>query len=249
MGADANRQGVSEVTVQHGMVRAMGTVSLATLASRLLGFLRDVVIAHAFGAGLTTDAFFVAFRIPNLFRRLLAEGALSAALIPVFTEFLTLRSRDEFNRMFRSIAGVFLVALCAVTVLGVLLAPWLVRLLAPGFTADAEQAGLASSLTRVMFPYLILVGLATLAMGVLNAHRRFFTSALGPAALNIGMISAVFVLAPRFETPIVGLAVGVLAGGLGQFLIQVPELRSLGAPLAPSAEFSHPAVRRVVRLL
>ncbi|MFQ5896627.1 MAG: murein biosynthesis integral membrane protein MurJ [Candidatus Methylomirabilia bacterium] len=248
-GADPDDQGLPELAVQHGVVKAMGTVSLATLVSRLLGFLRDVVVAQAFGASSITDAFFVAFRIPNLFRRLLAEGALSAALIPVFTEFLTVRPREEFNRMFRSVAGVFLAALCAVTVVGVLLAPWLVRLLAPGFTADAEQAGLASSLTRVMFPYLILVGLATLAMGVLNAHRRFFTSALGPAVLNVGMISAVLLLAPRIETPILGLAVGVLAGGLGQFLIQLPELRSVGVPLAPSAEFSHPAVRRVVRLL
>lgn len=248
-GAGADDNGLPEASAEFGLVRVAGVIGAATLASRLLGFLRDVVVAYAFGAGPITDAFFVAFRVPNLLRRLLAEGALSTAFIPVFTEFLTLRSREEFNRMLRSVAGALLLALLSVTLVGILLAPWIVRVMAPGFAADPEQAGLATWLTRLLFPYLILVGLAALAMGVLNAHRRFFTGALAPAVLNLGMIVSVLALAPLGEVPIQSLAVGVLAGGLGQLLIQIPELRRLGVPLAPSAEVSHPAVRRIARLL
>jgi len=235
--------------VEAGVVRAMGSIGLATLTSRILGFVRDVVVARAFGAGLLTDAFFVAFRIPNLFRRLLAEGALSTAFIPVFTDYLATRPRAEFNRMLRAVAGGLLLTLCAVSAVGALLAPWLVAVMAPGFSAVPEQLRLATALTRLMFPYLVVVGMAALAMGVLNAHRHFFTPALGPAVLNVGMIAAVFLLAPRLPVPVEALAVGVLLGGLGQFAIQLPEVHAAGASLRPSGEFSHPALRRIARLL
>ncbi len=241
--------GVSETAGQPGLVRAVGAIGAATFASRILGFVRDMVVARAFGAGATTDAFFVAFRIPNLLRRLLAEGALATAFIPVFTEFLATRSRQEFHRMLRSVTGALLGALCGVTLLGVLLAPWIVRVMAAGFPSDSEQGRLATLLTRLMFPYLILVGLAALGMGVLNAHHRFFTAALAPAALNLGMIGAVVLLAHRTEPPILSLALGVLAGGLGQLLIQIPELHRSGVPLLPSTEVRHPAVRRIASLL
>lgn len=246
---DPNENGEPAASVQAGVVRAVGTIGLATLTSRILGFVRDVVVARAFGAGPVTDAFFVAFRIPNVFRRLLAEGALSTAFLPVFAEYLTVRPRGEFNRMVRAVGGALLLVLSAVTLLGAWLAPWLVGVMAPGFSKVPEQLGLASTLTRLMFPYLIVVGLAALGMGVLNAHHRFFTSALGPAVLNVGMILSVLLLAPRFEVPVLALAVGVLVGGLGQFLVQLPEIRQAGVPLIPSAEFSHPALRRIARLL
>ncbi len=248
-GLEVNDDGVPETSGQPGLVRAVGVIGAATLTSRLLGFVRDVLVARAFGAGPMTDAFFVAFRIPNLLRRLLAEGALSTAFIPVFTEFLAVRSRTEFNRMLRSVTGALLAALCVVTLLGILLARWIVQVMAPGFAADPEQARLAIRLTRLMFPFLIFVGLAALAMGVLNAHRRFFTGALAPAVLNLGMIGSVLLLAPRSEVPILSLAVGVLVGGVGQLLIQIPELRQSGVPLSPSTELSHPAVRRIAALL
>ena len=231
--------------VRHGVVRAVGSIGLATLLSRILGFVRDMVVARAFGAGPVTDAFFVAFRIPNLLRRLLAEGALSTAFIPVFTSSLTQDGRAGFRRMLRAVAGATAVALCAVSVLGMLAAPWIVRVMAPGWTSDPGQIGLAADLTRFMFPYLVLVGLASLGMAALNAHHRFFTAALGPAVLNVAMILAVLVLAVRMTPPILALAVGVLVGGAGQFLVQLPELRRLGVPLWPSVEWRHPAVRAI----
>jgi putative peptidoglycan lipid II flippase len=230
---------------QHGVLRAVGVIAAATLASRVLGFVRDMVVARAFGAGPVTDAFFVAFRIPNLLRRLLAEGALSTAIIPVFTEYLERNGRAEFGRMVRAVTGVATVVLCVVSGLGMLLAPWIVRVMAPGWNADPGLIGLAGRLTSLMFPYILLVGLAALAMGALNAQHRFFTAAIGPAVLNVAMILSVLVLAGRLSPPLFSLAVGVLVGGLGQLLVQLPELGKLGVSLRPSADWSHPAVRMI----
>jgi putative peptidoglycan lipid II flippase len=235
--------------LQHGVVRAVGVIGAATLASRVLGFVRDMVVARAFGAGPVTDAFFVAYRIPNLLRRLLAEGALSTAIIPVFTESLERDGRAEFVRVVRAVTGAAVVVLCVVSGLGMLLAPWIVRAMAPGWTADPELIGLAGRLTSLLFPYLLLVGLGALAMGALNAQHRFFTAALGPAVLNVAMILSVLFLASRMSPPVLSLVVGVLVGGAGQLLVQLPELARLGVPLRPSAEWSHPAVRVIaVRL-
>jgi putative peptidoglycan lipid II flippase len=235
--------------VEGQVVRAFGSIGSATLASRVLGFVRDMIMALAFGAGPATDAFFVAFRIPNVLRRLLAEGALATAAIPVFSEYLVNRPRVEFVRMVRAVLTMTLVTLGIVTVIGVVASPVLVRVIAPGFGGDPEQLALAVLLTRVMFPYLLLVGLAALAMGVLNAEGRFFTSALGPAVLNVGIIAGVLLGASRLEPAILAVAIGVLVGGLGQMLIQLPEIRALGIPLTPSGELRHPALGRIARLL
>jgi putative peptidoglycan lipid II flippase len=235
--------------VEGQVVRALGSIGSATLASRVLGFVRDMVVALAFGAGPVTDAFFVAFRIPNILRRLLAEGALSTAVIPVFTDYFVNQPRAEFLRMLRAVFAAALVALCLTTVVGILAAPWIVGLIAPGFGAVPGQIELAVLLTRTMFPYLVLVGLAALAMGVLNTHGRFFAAALGPALLNAGIIACVLTLAPRVEPPILALAIGVLAGGVGQLAVQVPSLRRADALVTPSRDLRHPALRRVARLL
>src|SRR5438477_2877670 len=208
-----------------------------------------MVVALAFGAGPVTDAVFVAFRIPNILRRLLGEGALSTAVVPVFSEYAALRSRDELRRLLRATLGVALVVLSATTLIGMAAAPWLLRVIAPGFTADAAQEALAVQLTRVMFPYLILVGLAALAMGALNAENRFFAAALGPAASNVGMIAGVLLLARHVDPPILALALGVLMGGVGQLLVQVPDLARAGLLLGPSWEPRHPALVRMARLL
>jgi putative peptidoglycan lipid II flippase len=231
------------------VVRALGSIGAATLASRILGFLRDAVVALAFGAGPITDAFFVAFRIPNILRRLLAEGALSTAIVPVFSDYAATRSREEFVRMLRAVAGSALVVLTATSIAGVALSPWLLRGIAPGFTLDPAQESLAVLLTRVMFPYVLLVGLSALAMGALNAQGRFFAAALGPAVLNVGMIAGVVMLASRVDPPILSLAIGVLVGGVGQLAVQLPSLRACGLLAAPAWQPRHPAVVRVARLL
>jgi putative peptidoglycan lipid II flippase len=235
--------------VEQGVVSAVGVIGVATLASRILGYARDIVIAHAFGAGPVTDAFFVAFRIPNLLRRLLAEGALSTGVVPVFSATLTRDGAAAFARMVATVAGAALVVLSAVCALGIVLAPWIVTAMAPGWRADAALFNLAVLLTRVMFPYLLLVGLAALAMGALNAHHRFFTAALSPVVLNAAMIAAVLGLSGRITPAILSLAIGVLVGGLGQFLVQLPEVRRLGVPLRPAFDWSHPAVREIGRRL
>ena len=231
------------------VVGALGSIGVATLASRVLGFLRDMIVALAFGAGPVTDAFFVAFRIPNILRRLLAEGALSTAVIPVFTEYTVTRSRAELVRTLRAVLAAALLVLGVTTVAGILAAPWVVAIIAPGFADDPAQRALAVQLTRLMFPYLILVGLAAFAMGVLNSQGRFFAAALGPAILNVGMIATVLALAGRVDPPILSLAFGVLVGGVGQMLVQVPSLRRVGLLVAPSGELGHPALGRVARLL
>ena len=229
--------------VERQVIGALGTIGGATLASRVLGFVRDMVVALAFGAGPVTDAFFVAYRIPNVLRRLLAEGALSTAVIPVFTEYAAVRSREELHRLVRATLGAALATLTATTLLGIALAPWLLRAIAPGFTSDPAH------LTRVMFPYLLLVGLAALGMGALNAENRFFAGAFGPAVSNIGMIAGVLLLARHVDPPILALAIGVLAGGVGQLLVQMPDLARAGLLLDPSWEPRHPALVRMARLL
>jgi putative peptidoglycan lipid II flippase len=235
--------------VERQVVGALGSIGSATLVSRILGFVRDMVVALAFGAGPVTDAFFVAYRIPNILRRLLAEGALSTAVIPVFTEYAAVHSRDELRRLVRATLGVGLLTLVVTTLIGIAAAPWILRAIAPGFTSDAAQEALAVHLTRVMFPYLVLVGLSALAMGALNAENRFFASAVGPAVSNVGMIAGVALLAPHLDPPILALALGVLAGGVAQVIVQLPELARVGLLVTPSWEPRHPALPRIARLL
>lgn len=245
---DADGTG-SHSAIERGVVSAIGSIGAATLASRVLGYARDIVVARAFGAGPLTDAFFVAFRIPNLLRRLLAEGALSTGVVPVFSATLHTGGPAAFARTVQAVAGAGLVVLCVVCALGMILARFIVSVMAPGWRTDPALFDLAVTLTRVMFPYLLLVGLAALAMGALNAHHRFFTAALSPAVPNVTMIAAVLLLSERMTPAILALAVGVLAGGLGQFLIQLPEVRRLGVPLRPTLDWSHPAVREIGRRL
>lgn len=234
---------------EHQVVRALGSIGSATLLSRLLGYVRDMVVALAFGAGPITDAFFVAFRIPNILRRLLGEGSLAAAVIPVFSDYTVNRTRAELTRMFAVVLAAALIVLTGVSLLGVLTAPWIVQVIAPGFAADAGQWQLAALLTRVMFPYLLLMGLSTLAMAGLQSHNRFFAAALGPAVLNMGMIGGVLLLHSRVDPPILSLAIGVLVGGLAQLAVQLPGLGREGLLVTPALDMRHPVLRRIMRLL
>ena len=204
------------------LIKAAGVVGAATLSSRVLGFVRDAVIAWFFGAGFSSDAFIAAFRIPNLLRRLFAEGALSAAFIPVFTEYVVNNDQDEAFNLARSAFRMLSVILIIVTVGGILLSPWIVRLIAPGF--DPEKMTLTVTLTRLMFPYFFCIGLVALCMGILNVLGHFAAPAFAPVLLNLAIIGSVLFISPIMTTPIIGLALGVLVGGVLQLALQLPVL-------------------------
>jgi putative peptidoglycan lipid II flippase len=230
------------------VARAAGIVGSATLASRLMGYARDMVMSWAFGTGLAADAFYVAYRIPNLLRELLAEGSMSAAFIPVFTETLTKESKESARHLANAVFARLLVILAVLTLLGIIFAPFVVKTIAWGFKADLDKYATTVMLTRIMFPYLLFIGLAALAMGMLNSLRSFLTPALSPVMLNIMTISSVLLSLWFLPNPIYGVAVGVVIGGLFQFLIQVPGLRKQGMMMRPEFQPSHPGVARIGKL-
>ena len=201
------------------------------------------------GAGADADAFFVAFRIPNLLRRLLAEGALTAAFVPIFSEYLTTRSRSEAVALARAVLTFFSIVLALAATAGILASPWLIRIFAPGFLDDPYKFQLTVLLTRIMFPYIFLVGLLALAMWVLNSLDRFAGPALAPVLLNFGMISGIILLNQYFDPPIIALAVGVLIGGVLQILLQIPYLVKEGGFLGLNFNFKHPALKRIALLM
>jgi putative peptidoglycan lipid II flippase len=250
MTADANRKDEGGST---RVAAAAGKVSLATMASRLLGLAREQVMAAFFGAGTQTDAFNVAFRVPNLLRDLFAEGALSAAFVPTFTEAEHREGRARAWVLGGQVMNALALALAGVTVLGWFAAPWLVPLLAPGFERVPGKLELTVTLSRVMLPFLLFVALAAAAMGMLNAVRRFTVPALAPLFLNLGMIVAGVALIPVFERAgqpaILAMAVGVLAGGFLQFAVQVPALWAMGFRPAWPPVLTHPGVRRIALLM
>lgn len=231
------------------VTKAAGTVGLATLLSRILGFVRDAVIAGLFGAGMSSDAFFVAFRVPNLLRRLFAEGSLSIAFIPIFTEYLALRGRGDAFEFARSALRLLALVLVFVCCAGMLLAPVIIFLIAPGFAESPEKFNLTVSLTRWMFPYIICICMVALMMGVLNGLGHFAAPALAPVFLNIAIIGSAFLIAPHMAVPVHGLALGVLIGGVLQLILQVPFLIRKGFYFWEKAVFFHPGLKKVGRLM
>jgi len=228
---------------------AASVVSGGTLVSRVLGYIRDMLIARAFGGGATADAFFVAFRIPNMARELLGEGALSAAFIPVFTETLAKRGRPAAVQMAARAFWAVALILVVVCMLGIWAAPILVRLIAPGFGDEPEKLQLTITLTRMMVPYLFFIGLTALMMGTLNSLGHFAAPALSPALLNIAMILSLLWIAPQLDEPITALAYGVLAGGVLQLLSQLPPATSRGVTLTRPGGWKDPALARIGRLM
>ena len=224
-------------------------VGTATMLSRIFGFIRDVVVAAFYGAAAATDAFFVAFRIPNLLRRLLGEGSLTVAFVPVFTEYLTKKSREEALELANAVFTMLSIILVIVSLLGVLFSPLIVLAMAPGFANMPYQFELAVFLTRLMFPYIFFISLVALCMGILNSLRHFAAPALSPVVLNLCMIVATLLLYSFFDEPIVALAVGVLAGGVLQLAMQWPFLVKMGVRLKPNFNFRHPGLRQIGRLL
>ncbi len=228
---------------------AAGVVSSATLLSRLLGFVRDMAIAWLFGAGMAADAFFAAFRLPSTFRELLGEGALSAAFIPTFTRTATREGRPAAWRLASRVLGTLMVVLAGVTALGMVFAPEIATILTPGWAREPEKLALTAQLLRIMFPYLFLVGLSALFMAILNSLGHFLTPALAPTMLNLTMIAVGLGIAPRSEQPAHWLAGAVVAGGLGQLLIQIPPAVARGWRGDVRVAPQDPGVREIARLM
>jgi putative peptidoglycan lipid II flippase len=234
---------------QRAIAKAAGIVGGATLLSRVFGFIRDMIVAQFFGAGMATDAFFVAFRIPNLLRRLVGEGALTASFIPVYSEYLTRRTPEEGGEFLRATFSVLAVFLLVLTGLGILLAPGIVKVMAYGFSQEPEKLELTVLLTRLMFPYIFFIGLVALAMGVLNSRKHFFAPALAPVLLNLSIIVCVLGISPFLDEPILALGFGVLLGGVTQLVFQWPFLRRKGVSLGFRFAPSHPGVKRIAALM
>jgi putative peptidoglycan lipid II flippase len=231
------------------ITKAAGVVSAATLLSRVLGLVRDIVIAAFFGAGLAADAFFVAFRIPNLLRRLFAEGSLTISFIPVFAEYLLKRGRDEAFALARSSWWILTITLATVSVLGVLLSPLIVKVIAPGFVSSPEKFDLTVLLTRMMFPYIFFIGLVALAMGILNTLGHFAAPAASPALLSVAMVTSVLLISPHLEKPALGLATGVMIGGCLQLTLQIPFMIRKGFHLFVRSPLYHAAIKRIALLM
>lgn len=237
------------MSTQKSLAKSAGIIGIATIISRILGFFRDILIARLFGTARYAQAFVVAFRIPNLLRDLVGEGAANAAFVPVFSEYITLRGKKEFWELANVVLNLLLVILMTVTVIGIIFAPLIVRIIAPGFMANPEKLQMTVTLTRIMFPYILLIGLTAYAIGVLNSLKHFAMPALGPCLLNITLIASALFLCPRMETPVMGLAIGVLVGGVAQLLVQIPLLFRKGMVLSKTIRFVHPAASRIKRLL
>ena len=228
---------------------SIATTGANTLLSRVLGLVRDIVIARAFGASAGADAFFVAFRIPNLLRRLFAEGAFSQAFVPVLSEYREQRGHEEVRELAACVSGVLGAVLLGMSVLGVAAAPLLVLVFAPGFLDAGTQYELAVQMLRITFPYLLFISLTSFAAGILNACGRFGVPAFTPVLLNLSLIGATLWLAPRMAEPVVALAFGVLIAGVAQLAFQLPFLAALRMLVVPRLRWAHEGVKRIMRLI
>ncbi|MCF6257717.1 MAG: murein biosynthesis integral membrane protein MurJ [Gammaproteobacteria bacterium] len=231
------------------LLKSTGIVSAMTTLSRVLGLVRDVVFAQFLGAGGETDAFFVAFKIPNFLRRLFAEGAFAQAFVPVLTEYKTQRSEAEVRNLVQNVAGTLGGILFVLTVLAAVVSPVLVMLFAPGFIDEPERFDLTAEMLRITFPYLLFISMVALAGSILNAFGRFAVPAFTPVFLNVVLIGVVIWAAPHFEKPVVALAWGVFIAGIVQLLFQLPFLKRLGLLVWPKWGVRDEGVRRIGKLM
>ena len=231
------------------LLKALAAVSSMTLLSRILGFIRDTVIARAFGAGMYTDAFFVAFKIPNLLRRLFAEGAFSQAFVPILAEYKNRHGQVATKTLVNQVGSVLTLVLIGVALLGILGAPWVAYISAPGFTDEPDKFALTVTLLRIIFPYIIFISLVALAAGILNTYSRFSVPAFAPSLLNVAMIIAALWMAPYFDPPVLALSWGVALGGVLQLAWMLPHLMKLGMLPRPTLKFNDPGVRRILTLM
>ena len=232
------------------LVRALAKVGGFTSLSRVLGFIRDLVFARLFGANEATDAFFVAFKLPNLFRRIFAEGAFAAAFVPVLSEYKETREYSDLKSFVDHVAGVLGVATLAISLVGVLAGPLLIAIFAPGwYFGDTGDSALAGEMLRLTFPYLFFISLTAFAGSILNTHNRFGVPAFTPVLLNLCLIGAAYWLTPYFEQPVMGLAWGVFIAGVAQLAFNLPFLHQLRLLPKPTPSLRDPGVRKVLRLM
>ena len=231
------------------LLKALATISGMTLLSRILGFVRDSVIAQIFGAGPQTDAYFVAQKLPNLLRRLFAEGAFSQAFVPILGEYKNKLGQSEAKRLVDHVATLLFLILSVVTLIGMLAAPLLVYISAPGFLDDSDKFALTVELTRITFPYILFMSLVALSGGVLNTWSRFAVPAFTPALLNLSLIGMALFAAPHFDRPVMALGWAVFIGGALQLAFQLPSLKRIGMLPRFSLNWKDPGVRRILRLM
>jgi len=229
--------------------KATGVMGMATLLSRIAGLVRDMVVAALFGAGFATDAFFTAFTLPNLLRRFFAEGSLTAAFVPTFTEVLHKEGKDEARKVFHICFTLLALVMIAVTLIGILASPWLVQMIGYGYAAVPDKLALTDHLNQLMFPYIFFVSLLALATGVLNVLGHFFLPSVSTVLLNLAMIASAWFLGGCFDHPITGLAVGVLVGGVLQLALPLPVLLRMEMAPGFNLNFRHPAVLQIVKLM
>ena len=227
------------------VAKVAGLIGLATLFSRILGFFRDIVIARLFGVYVYAQAFVIAFKIPNLFRDFVGEGATNAAFVPVFSEYKLKRSKEEFWELANVVLNLLLVILMGITILGIIFSPFIVRFIAPGFLASAEKFALTVKLNRIIFPYILLISLAAYSTALLNSLKHFAVPAFAPCLLNISII----LFALLFGEGIKGLALGVLVGGVLQLAVQIPVLYKKGFRLKAPKTLKNPGVKEIGKLM
>jgi len=235
------------MTARGKIVKATGFISLATFLSRILGYIKDMILAKYFGATGLSDVFFVAFRIPNLLRELFAEGSMSSAVIPVLKESQIKKGEDEAREIAKSLFTAIILIVGGITLLGIIFSPFIVKIIAPGFISNPQKFELTVLLTKIMFPFLLFISLASLTMGVLNTNNIFFIPALAPCFLNISVILLVVGFSSFFFNPIISVAVGVTLGGILQWLIQTPAYYKAGYRFG-FARF-HPALKKIAILV
>ena len=232
------------------LLKSTVSVGSATIASRILGFVRDIVFARYFGVSGATDAFFLAFKIPNFMRRLFAEGSFSLAFVPVLSEVREKGDRQELRELIDNVTGTLAGILLVITAIGVLAAPVVLAIFAPGWLIEGRpEFWLSAGMLRITFPYVLLISLTALAGGILNTFERFLVPALTPVLLNVSLIAATVLLSGHMDVPVKALAWGVLAAGVAQLLIQIPALMRLGVMPRPRWGWRHSGVRKILRLM
>ena len=229
------------------LLKSLAAVSSMTMFSRVLGFARDAIVARVFGAGMATDAFFVAFKLPNLLRRIFAEGAFSQAFVPILAEYKSKQGEDATRVFVSYVSGLLTLALAVVTVIGMLAAPWVITITAPGFADTADKFALTSQLLRITFPYILLISLASLVGAILNTWNRFSVPAFAPTFLNVSMIGFALFAAPYFHPPVLALAWAVTVGGVLQLFYQLPHLKKIGMLVLPRVNLKDAGSMRVVK--